>query len=63
METFLAWVRHVIQEGSIRTQTIADNAADFMVKAQVKSAHRASTRKLNILLTGGGESLKRRIEK
>ena len=71
METFMAWVRHVIQEGFIRTQTIPrdDNVADFMVKAQVKSAHRASTRKhmgpfqkLNIQLTGG-ESLKRRIDK
>ena len=42
METFLAWVRHVIQEGFIRTQTISrdDNVADFMVKAQVKSSQR-----------------------
>ena len=48
MEAFLAWVRHVIKEGFIRTQTIPrdDNVADFMVKAQAKSAHRASTRKL-----------------
>ena len=70
METFLAWIRHVVQEGLIRTQTIprAENLADFMVKAHTKASHRSHTRQLmgpyqnlKIRLTSG-ESLKRRIE-
>ena len=38
METFLAWVRHVIQEGFIRTQTIPrdDNVADFIGQSSSK---------------------------
>jgi hypothetical protein len=48
METFLAWVRHVIQEGHIRTQNIPrdDNVADFMVKPYNKAMHRATVRQL-----------------
>ena len=70
METFLAWIRHVVHEGLIRTQTIprADNLADFMVKAHTKASHRSHTRhlmgpyqQLKIRLSSG-ESLKRRIE-
>ena len=70
METFLAWICHVVQEGLIRTQTIprAENLADFMVKAHTKASHRSHTRQLmgpyqnlKIRLTSG-ESLKRRIE-
>jgi hypothetical protein len=71
METFLAWVRHVIQEGHIRTQNIPrdDNVADFMVKPYNKAMHRATVRQLmgpfqtlKIRLTGG-ETLKRRLNK
>ena len=70
MVTFLAWIRHVVHEGLIRTQTIprVDNLADFMVKAHTKASHRSHTRhmmslyqQLKIRLTSG-ESLKRRIE-
>ena len=70
METFLAWTRHVVHEGLIRTQTIprADNLVDFMVKAHTEASHRSHTRhmmgpyqQLKICLTSG-ESLKRRIE-
>ena len=70
METFLAWIRHFIREGFIRTQTIPrkDNIADFMVKPHIKALHRMHTRRLmgpfqqlNIRLSSG-ETLKRRIE-
>jgi hypothetical protein len=66
METFLAWVRHVIQEVHIRTQNIPrdDNVADFMVKPYNKAMHRATVRQLmepfqalKIRRTGG-ETLK-----
>ena len=38
METFLAWIRHIIREGYIHTQTIPrdNNVADFMVMSQIK---------------------------
>jgi hypothetical protein len=44
METFLAWVGHLIQEGHIRTQNIPrdDNVADFMVTPYNKAMHRAT---------------------
>ena len=60
METFLAWVRHVIQEGFIRTQTIPrdDNVADFMVKAQVKSAHRTSAESASVSASGTCERVR-----
>ena len=71
METFLAWIRHAIKEGYVRSQKVPreDNStADAMVKPQVKLLHRASTRammgphqNLKIKLSGG-ESLKRRLE-
>ena len=70
METFLAWIRHVVREGLIRTQTIPrkDNVADFMVKPHTKALHRLHSRRLmgpfqhlNIKLTSG-ETLKRRID-
>jgi hypothetical protein len=70
-ETFLAWVRHVIQEGHIRPQNIPrdDNVADFMVKPYNKAMLRATVRQLMepyqtlmIKLTGG-ETLKRRLNK
>ena len=69
METFLAWERHVIKEGFIRTQTVPrdDNLVDFFVKAYNKTMHRIATRQvmgpfqqLQIKHTGG-ETLKRRI--
>jgi hypothetical protein len=69
METFLAWVRHVIKEGFIRTQKVPrdDNLAEFFVKAYTKTMHRIATRQvmgpfqqLQIKHTGG-ETLKRRI--
>jgi hypothetical protein len=69
METFLAWVRHVIKTGFIRTQKIPrdENLADFFVKAYVKAMHRTVTRqvmgpyrRLQLKHTGG-ETLKRRI--
>ena len=69
METFLAWVRHVIKKGFIRTQKIPrdENLADFFVKAYVKAMHRTVTRqvmgpyrRLQLKHTGG-ETLKRRI--
>jgi hypothetical protein len=71
METFLAWVRHVIKEGHIGTQNIPrdDNVADFMVKPYTKAMHRATVRQLmgpfqalKIRLTGD-ETLKRRLNK
>ena len=70
LETFLAWIRHVIKEGHIRTQKVPrdDNVADFMVKAYIKAMHRTACRqvmgpyqRLKIQHTGG-ETLKRRIE-
>jgi hypothetical protein len=71
METFLAWVRHVIQEGHIRTQNIPrdDNVADFMVKPSYnKAMHRVTVRQLmgpfqtlKIRRTGG-ETLKRTLD-
>jgi hypothetical protein len=69
-ETFLAWVRHVIQEGHIRTQNIPrdDNVVDFMVKPYNKATHRATVRQLmgpfqalKIRRTGG-ETLKRTLD-
>ena len=70
LETFLAWIRHVIKEGYIRTQKVPreDNVADFMVKPYTKAMHRTACRqvmgpyqRLKIHHTGG-ETLKRRIE-
>ena len=48
METFLAWVRHVISEGLVQTQTIPrdDNIADFMVKAHTEALHRHYSRRI-----------------
>ena len=70
-ETFLAWIRHVIKDGYIRTQKVPrdDNVADFMVKAYIKAMHRTACRqvmgpyqRLRIQHTGGETLIKRRIE-
>ena len=71
METFLAWIRHVIKRGLIRTQQIprAENiCSDAMVKPQPKTLHRSSTRQMMgpfqkfKVRFSSGETLKRRIE-
>jgi hypothetical protein len=70
LETFLAWIRHVIKDGYIRTQKVPrdDIVADFMAKACIEAMHTTACRqvmgpcqRLKIQHTGG-ETLKRRIE-
>jgi hypothetical protein len=48
METIIAWIRHIVQEGWVRTQTIPrdDNLSDFFVKAYAKGPHREVVLKL-----------------
>jgi hypothetical protein len=68
MEVFISWIRHVVQEGWIRTQTIPrdENLSDFFVKAYAKGPHRETVRKLfgpyqNLQIRySAGERLKRK---
>jgi hypothetical protein len=68
MEVIIAWIRHIVQEGWVRTQTIPrdDNLSDFFVKAYAKGPHREVVLKLfgphqNLKIRASpGELLKKR---